>query len=109
MCVPGSINNKNTEGVYKLLKNGATMVTRGEDILNALGWEVIKNKQDKKNESSVPPEYKAIIDIIDIEPKCFDELQSAVRLDTEELLKLLTMMEVEGLIEQTNGDRYKRV
>ena len=27
---------------------------------------------------------------------------------TEELLTTLTMMEVEGYIEQTEGDRYKR-
>ena len=40
MCIPGAINNSNTEGIYKLLKDGATMVTKGEDILNALGWEI---------------------------------------------------------------------
>ncbi len=44
MCIPGLVSNPNTEGIYKLLKQGATMVTCASDILNALNWE-IKPKQ----------------------------------------------------------------
>lgn len=116
MCIPGSINNKNTEGVYKLLKNGATMVTTGEDVLNALGWEVIqinqKNKAEensKESDNIYPFAYLPLLDIINIEPLGFDELQAKTGMDTDELLKTLTMMEIDGLIEQTEGDRYKRV
>ncbi len=108
MCIPGSINNKNTEGVYKLLKNGATMVTSGEDILNALNWIINTEKTDTKTSSSLPLEYSTLLDIIEVEPCGFDKLQSASGLDTEELLKTLTLMEIEGYIEQTDGDRYKR-
>ena len=114
MCIPGSINNKNTEGIYKLLKNGATMVTSGEDILNALNWQIIKNNSSpQKDKNSTVLEqnhvYKIISDIIGIEPLCFDEIQAKTNIETEELLKTLTMMEIEGLIEQTDGDRYKGV
>ena len=91
MCIPGSINNKNTEGVYKLLKNGATMVTSGEDILNALNWEL---KFEKNEEKSIPKEYSDIYNAISIEPKGFDELLSVTGIDTDNLLTLLTMMEV---------------
>ncbi len=109
MCIPGAINNKNTEGVYKLLKNGATMVTSGEDILNALNWEVKQVANKDIEITTIPAEYKSLIDIISIEPKSFDELQGLTNFNTEELLKTLTLMEVEGFIEQTDGDRYKRV
>ena len=106
MCVPGSINSKNTEGIYKLLKNGATMVTSGEDILNALNWEI---KTDAVSKTEVSSLYNEILDFIDVEPVSFDFLQSKTGLLTEELLNRLTMMEIEGLIEQTDGDRYKRI
>ncbi len=108
MCIPGSINNKNTEGIYKLLKNGATMVTSGEDILNALNWEVQTVNQKKEKILNLPEQYLPLSDIISIEPKGFDEIQSETKISTEELLKLLTMMEIDGFIEQTDGDRYKR-
>ena len=112
MCIPGSINNKNTEGVYKLLKNGATMITSGEDVLNALNWEIKSsavNNKDRSSNSSINVEYLPLFDIISIEPLCFDEIQAKTGMETEKLLKTLTMMEIEGLIEQTEGDRYKRV
>ena len=105
MCIPGIINNVNTEGVYKLLKNGATMVTSGEDITNALGWEIVK-KDLGTSESILKESYKIIFDIIRIEPKGFDEIQSKTSLSTEELLINLTEMELSGLIKQIEGDRY---
>ena len=110
MCIPGAINNINMEGVYKLLKDGATMVTKGEDILNTLGWEIketYNNKHDKKFE--IPKHYLPLFDIISVEPKGFDEIQSATGMNTDELLVCLTEMELQGLIEQTDGDLYKRL
>ena len=109
MCIPGSINNKNTEGVYKLLKNGATMVTSGEDILNALNWELVSPPIPSPDlASTLSLEYLTLLDIIDIEPLGFDEIQAKTGMETEELLKTLTMMEIDGLIEQADGDRYKK-
>ena len=112
MCIPGSINNVNTEGVYKLLKDGATMVTKGEDILNALGWEITDNKTGKSDlcdrVSNLNEQQKNIYNIISVEPKGFDEIQAVTGLSTDELLVLLSEMELAGFIEQTEGDRYKR-
>ena len=113
MCIPGSINNKNTEGVYKLLKNGATMVTSGEDVLNALNWQISPSPQPSPegqgSSFGLPLEYLPLLDIINIEPLGFDEIQSKTGMDTEELLKTLTLMEIEGFIEHTDGDMYKGV
>ena len=43
MCMPGAISNPNTQGIYKFLKNGATLVTETSDILDALSWEIKQN------------------------------------------------------------------
>ena len=107
MCIPGTINNVNTQGVFKLLKDGATMVTEGSDILNALGWEVVKDSKPN-NETELTGTQKLVFDIIGVEPKGFDELQNLTKLETDELLTALTIMEMEGLVEQIEGDRYKR-
>lgn len=108
MCIPGAINNKNTEGVYKLLKNGAAMVTTGEDILNALGWMEIRiTRKEEINTQELPSGQQLIIDCLRIEPKGFDEIQSKTGMDTDTLLTLLSVMEINGLIESTDGDRYQ--
>ncbi len=110
MCIPGPISNSNMEGVYKLLKDGASMVTSGNDVLNILGWE-IKSVAQIPNSNSVTEldmYEKIIFDIIKVEPKGFDELIAVTGMTSDELLICLTGMELKGLIEQTAGDRYKR-
>ena len=113
MCIPGAINNVNTEGVYKLIKDGASIVTSGDDILNVLNWEKTQKAGAAASENldNIPqdPVQKLIFDIIGVEPKSFDEIQGLTKLDTESLLTALTMMELEGFAEKTEGDRYKRV
>ncbi len=108
MCIPGAINNVNTEGIYKLIKEGASIVTSGDDILNALGWEIKKAQPKNETNLSLNPQEKIIFDIIGVEPKGFDEIQAETKLETDELLSLLTMMEIKSLVEHIDGDRYKR-
>lgn len=109
MCVPGLINNPNTEGVYKLLKNGASIVTNAQDILSALNWEVkisepVVQSRDFENYGV---DEKKILYTINIEPKTFDEIQSETGLNTEKLLELLTTLELNSVISQTADDRYR--
>ena len=109
MCIPGLITNPNTEGIYKLLKNGAALVTSADDILEALNWEVKPAEQLKMNLTNLDEIETKILDVIKIEEKGVDEIMSATKLDLDTLLINLTTMELKGIIEQVNGDRYKRV
>lgn len=109
MCVPGLITNPNTEGIYKLLKNGATLVTEGADILNALNWEVKAPEQQKLNLTNLEREESIILSAIEIEPKSFDCIQNETKLSTDDLLTNLTTLELKGIIKQVEGDRYTKV
>ena len=109
MCIPGLITNPNTEGIYKLLKNGATLVTSADDVLEALNWEVKPAEQLKIDLACLDEIEAKIMDVIEIEEKGVDEIMSATGLDLDTLLINLTTMELKGIIEQVNGDRYKRV
>ena len=109
MCIPGSINNVNTEGVYKLIKDGASIITSGEDILNALGWQIEKQPQKQVELPQMTDTEKTIYKMMEVEPKKFDEIQAQTNLETGKLLSILTMMEIKGLIEHIEGDKYKRV
>lgn len=107
MCMPGLISNPNTEGIYKLLKNGATLVTSSDDILNALNWEV--KKEVRQTELPLLDENELIIlKALEIEEKGIDELISITGFSVEELLTDLTTMELKGIIKQVGSDRYKK-
>ena len=109
MCIPGLITNPNTEGIYKLLKNGATLVTSADDVLEALNWEVKPAEQLKIDLSDLDETEAKIMEVLEIEEKGVDEIMTATGLDLDTLLINLTTMELKGIIEQVNGDRYKRV
>ncbi len=108
MCIPGLVTNPNTQGIYKLLKNGATLVTCADDVLEALGWEV-KIEQKNLFELDLSENEQLIFDALEIEDKCFDELQAFTRLSVDDLLTYLTTMELKGIIKQVDGDRYRKI
>ena len=62
----------------------------------------------ESNKSNLDDTAQLIFDIIGVEPKGFDEIQILTGLSTDELLIRLTEMELSGLIEQVEGDRYIR-
>ena len=109
MCIPGLISNPNTEGIYKLLKNGAALVTKAEDILEALNWEIKPAEQLKMNLSGLTETEAKILDAIEVEEKNADEISLETKIDIDELLTTLTTMELKGIIKQVTGDRSKRV
>lgn len=108
MCVPGLITNPNTKGIFNLLKNGATLVTEGIDILNALNWEIKQPEQQKLKFNDLTEEENNILNSLEIEPKGFDCIQKETNLNTEDLLTCLTTLELKGIIKQVEGDRYQK-
>ena len=106
MCMPGEISNPNTQGVYKLLKNGAAMVTESGDILDALGWEIKQETQTQLTLPTLTPDEEIIFESLQIEEKGIDELLQLTGLKLDNLLMNLTTMELKGIIKQAGGDRY---
>ncbi len=109
MCIPGLISNPNTAGIYKLLKNGAALVTCANDILETLNWEIRPEKQLKMDSVQLNEEETKIVEALSIEEKGFDELSSITKINTNDLLINLTTLELKGIIKQVTGDRYKKV
>lgn len=109
MCMPGLISNPNTEGIYKLLKNGATLVTCAEDILNALNWEIEPQKQLKLELPDMNENEEKIFKALEIEEKGVDELISITGISIDNILTDLTTMELKGIIKQVGQDRYKKL
>lgn len=109
MCIPGLISNPNTEGIYKLLKNGAALVTQAEDILETLNWEIKPAEQLQLDLTDMSEDEKKIYTALEIEEKGADELMTLTGINIDDLLINLTTMELKGIIKQVTGDRYKRV
>lgn len=111
MCIPGMINNPAAEGIYKLLKEGAGIVTCGQDILNIMDWNF--NKKTKYNEDNkqieLTEEEKALLLMLREDNLDIDELAVKSGLNFEKLMILLTQLEIKDLIIQIEGGRYSAI
>ena len=104
MCIPGLISNPNTEGIYYLLKNGASMVTNSEDVLEALNWEL--QTPDKVETPHLEGTEKQLYEAIAIEAQNMEDLSQKLNINMNELMANLTSMELKGLIKQVGGNYF---
>ncbi len=107
MCMPGLISNPNTEGIYSLLKTGASMVTSAQDIMDALNWEIIKPKRKKSTDNgNLSEEEQLILDFLKKDALTMDELVIKTNLNINDLMVILTKLELDGIISQISGEKY---
>ena len=110
MCMPGLLTNPNTEGIYKLIKNGAAVITRAQDILDTLGWQV-EIKQPKPQEAAesldLSEKEQNVFEQIAVESCSFDTILARTGMDFGELTLVLTNLELKGYIKMTDGSKYQ--
>lgn len=110
LCIPGAISNPATAGVYQLLKQGAGIVTCGDDILSAMNWELTKtSKSENLENTGMGEEEQAICDLLKQDSLTIDEIAIKTGLQAENLMVILTRLELEDYIIQVEGDRYSAI
>ena len=105
--MPGAISNPNTEGVFKLLKQGAALVTNTEDILNALSWKINLTTEKEQPKTDLSENETKVLSEIKLNPLCFDELILKTNLNINDLMIILTTLEMKGYIQQVDGGKYQ--
>jgi DNA processing protein len=103
-AVPGSIFSLNSTGTNNLIRQGATPVTSGFDLLQALGLA-----SDLPGPATLPlfdlsPLEKQIVDLLSVEPRERDELLRELDFPTSEANATLAAMEIKGIIKETMGE-----
>ncbi len=104
-CVPGPITSSVSAGCNLWIKNNkAKMVTGIEDILNK---KQISNRQSSLFDGKGEIEKK-ILTIIENEPLTMDELVVKTGINISELSVSLSMLQMDGVIEEVGGKYYLR-
>jgi DNA processing protein len=109
-AVPGPVYSHGSEGVNRLLKDGAHLVTRAQDILEVLrpGQAVRKKPCPGEEDPSAGLSGKALTVFLALvpEPLHIDQLARKCSLTPMELSAILLHLEFEGRVEQLPGMRY---
>ena len=109
MCMPGLLSNPNTQGTHKLLKEGAALVTCGEDILNYLNWEIAQTQIPETQAEDLSDPEKLVLEVISLEAANVETIALKTKIDINELMIVLTMLELKGIIKQLAGENYMKV
>jgi DNA processing protein len=109
-AVPGPIYSKLSVGTSALIKDGAKLVYKVEDLLEELGLEqkALKNLRDSK----VSPdslEQEMILQLLQDEPKHIDEIIKETGLPASKVSSTLSMMELSGFVKSMGGGVWKMV
>lgn len=102
-AVPGSIHSLLCEGPHELIKNGATPVTKPEDIFGIEPMPEPTNAYQPANE-----EETLVWTHLSRTPIHVDELIRSTQLPTPKLMSTLTLMEMKGGIRHEGGQFYTR-
>ncbi|MGB9680924.1 MAG: DNA-processing protein DprA, partial [Minisyncoccia bacterium] len=111
-AVPGSIFNQKSSGCHLLIKNGAKLVEKAEDIIEDLIYyhpglkEKIKNLSPQNNsfQTTLTNKEKQVLDILSCErPVSLDKILEKINLKTTEVLSILSELELKGLVKENQG------
>lgn len=102
--VPGSIFAKGSAGPHLFLRLGATPITSAEDMLELLGFDREKEREDARERiaEECSPEEQKVLSLLKA-PLHRDELIRALAMPVPSANALLSGMEIQGLIKERFG------
>lgn len=108
-AIPGSIFNESSKGTNQLIKDGATMVTAPEDILEALNFghlEIQTEVQEVMGDNEVEKCLLRVMLNTGAEPVHIDDICLESGLSIAVVSSTLVVMELKGKITNLGGMRY---
>ncbi|MCI1959922.1 MAG: DNA-processing protein DprA [Clostridia bacterium] len=104
MTIPSNITSMSGVGTNELIKQGCPVVTSADDVFFEIGIE--KKKKDEKKKVNISDDEAEIFNLLSLEPKLFDEIVKKSQKSIQDVQYILTMLEINGLIEKLAGNRF---
>lgn len=105
LAVPGRSTDSLSEGCLDLIRNGAKLVTKPEDILEDYALETVNLK---KNNICLDKSEKLVYSSLCLNPKYIEDICRELHIDISECATVLYKLEHRGLIRQVYRGQYVR-
>jgi DNA processing protein len=110
-AVPGNITSRNSRGTNDLIRKGARLVERAEDVIEELKPQIRGIlKEDRKSVERCLPQMteseKSMFVCLDNEPKHIDAIIRETEKSSSEALSILLSLELKGIVRQIDGKRF---
>jgi DNA processing protein len=112
-AVPGNVNARSTTGTHNLIKMGAKLVEKVEDIIEELEPQLgdLSGEDREKSERRLPPlkeEEAKVYGLLSEEPQHIDEIIRKSQIDVTKMPGILLTLEIKGFIKQLSGKMFVR-
>ncbi|MEJ0036358.1 MAG: DNA-processing protein DprA [Gammaproteobacteria bacterium] len=116
-AIPGSIHSPLSRGCHKLIREGAKLVERAEDVLsevlNFLQPQALAQiRPHHRAAAGAPPaldkEYEILLDALGFEPAGIDVLVARTGIPSESIASMLLILELQGHVKPQAGGRFGR-
>jgi DNA processing protein len=106
-AVPGNITSPTSVGTNELIKRGAILTRKADDIVGELA-PVLKGfiRSKEKTKMEITDEEKKICSLLTGEPRHVDNISRESGLPTPEVLEILLRLELKGAIRQITGNGF---
>src|SRR6185295_12305703 len=117
-AIPGSIHNPLVRGCHQLIRQGAKLVERADDVLCELkisladqlvGSAVSPTGGASPEGPALDKAYKILLDALAFEPASVDSLIERTGLNSESIASMLLILELDGHVAPHPGGRYSRM
>lgn len=106
-AIPGSIFSNNSVGTNNLIKLGAKLASRPQDVLEELNVETSLEASGMKDIIPDNEDEKLILENLSRDnPLHIDQLSKNIEMNINALSSLLTLMEIKGKVKNIGGMRY---
>jgi DNA processing protein len=113
-ALPSSIHNERARGCHELIRQGAKLVERPEDVLAELKIcltdQILADPGTEPEKSPVLDKaYKILLDALAFEPASVDSLIERTGMNSESIASMLLVLELDGHVAPHPGGRYSRM
>lgn len=106
-AVPGNIFSFSSHGTNRLIREGATPITKSSELLSALGFSIEKTAEQNENLLlDCSKEERLILEILR-EPLPRDEVAQKTGLPIHQINTMLSLLEIKGLISEQFGEIHR--
>lgn len=108
-AVPGNVDSPRSEGTNRLIKEGAKLVIRAEDILEEISpLAKFCAPLEKPLEPPLSAEEKKVFSVLTSHPLHIDQISAQTKLSSAQALTILLSLELAGQVKQLPGMNFKR-